>query len=90
MNDLGIDVAQKEIEIAELHAQEDQITAENTKFYDQSMKFKEYYMRAEELEKRKRTDKEDARGLEEALGKERLPPSMSYPLPSTYSFLKPL
>ncbi|KAG8966435.1 DNA repair protein rad50 [Tulasnella sp. 419] len=77
INELSASIAETEMEITKLQDEESRIVAENVKFADQAAKFKEYYMRADELAKRLDTDRSDAKALEESLGREKMPPSVT-------------
>ncbi|KAG8934317.1 DNA repair protein rad50 [Tulasnella sp. 418] len=77
INELSASIADTEMEITKLQDEESRIVAENVKFADQAAKFKEYYMRADELAKRLDTDRSDAKALEESLGREKMPPSVT-------------
>lgn len=71
ISELTSSAEDKEERISVLQEEAERISAENLQFYEQAMQFKEYYLKAEELEKRKLTDREDARALENSLGKEK-------------------
>lgn len=74
ISELTSSAEDKEERISVLQEEAERISAENLQYYEQAMKFKEHYLKAEELEKRKLTDKEDARALENSLGKEKAGP----------------
>ncbi|KAG8910829.1 DNA repair protein rad50, partial [Tulasnella sp. 408] len=77
ISELTSSAEDKEERISVLQEEAERISAENLQFYEQAMKFKEHYLKAEELEKRKLTDKEDARALENSLGKEKAGPDVT-------------
>ncbi|KAG8904742.1 DNA repair protein rad50, partial [Tulasnella sp. 417] len=77
ISELTSSAEDKEERISVLQEEAERISADNLQFYEQAMQFKEHYMKAEELEKRKLTDKEDARALENSLGKDKAGPDVS-------------
>ncbi|KAG8994644.1 DNA repair protein rad50 [Tulasnella sp. 427] len=77
ISELTSTVNDKEERIGVLQEEVERISAENLQFYEQAMQFKEYYMKAEQLDDRKRTDKDDARALESSLGKDKAGPDIA-------------
>ncbi|KAG8953820.1 DNA repair protein rad50 [Tulasnella sp. 424] len=77
ISELTSTATDKEERISVLQEEAENISAANLQFYEQAMQFKEHYMKAEELENRRITDRDDARALEAALGKEAAGPDVT-------------
>ncbi|KAG9004630.1 DNA repair protein rad50 [Tulasnella sp. JGI-2019a] len=75
--DITSEVEEKEETIKALQEEETFVEQQNFHFREEGSKFKEHYMKAEELEKRKMADTADAQDTERQLGKEKLPPSVT-------------
>ncbi|KAG8880381.1 DNA repair protein rad50 [Tulasnella sp. 332] len=77
ISDITSEVEEKEETIQALQEEETFVEQQNFHFREEGSKFKEHYMKAEELEKRKAADSIDAQDTERQLGKEKLSPSVT-------------